>query len=395
MDKIKSIFSYQKKNVADRDTGLYRWERKPYVKDDVKVLNNLLHKMLKKKRSDACRFKDEKHFFGSSLVKSNYKKKENNQRVMFKMSYSNSMRQHNKYIKHYMPQMQKDTVIDKPELFGTTDEEYKKNKVAGHFKFIVSPENQNVNLKVLINDFIKRIEKLSGYELYWQACIHTDTEHPHGHIVINRKDKNGRRIYFPKQMIKNTMREILSESATKLVGPRSKFEIELAKNKMISANRWTDLDKKIESIKGVIYPKALDVPLQNRLAHLSTIGLANYQNNKVILKKDWKEVLMATARYNTYLEEYLKQDNLPLKMYEGGLLQGKVDRVISFDKDESWNDAIIVRTQNHRIYVPVYQLHKQNLEGKTVSVSGGDGGITRQITDRDIKVVNDRNVERH
>ena len=387
MDKIKSIFNYEKKDIIERDPGLYRWERKPYVKDDVKVLNNLLHKMLKKKRSDACRFKDEKHFFGSSLVKSNYKKKENNQRVMFKMSYSNSMRQHNKYIKYYMPQMQKDNVIDKPELFGTTDKEYEKNKVAGHFKFIVSPENQNVNLKVLINDFIKRIEKLSGYELYWQACIHTDTEHPHGHIVINRKDKNGRRIYFPKQMIKNTMREILSESATKLVGPRSKFEIELAKNKMISANRWTDLDKKIESIKGVIYPKALDVPLQNRLAHLSTIGLANYQNNKVILKKDWKEVLMATARYNTYLEEYLKQDNLPLKMYEGGLLQGKVDRVISFDKDESWNDAIIVRTQNHRIYVPVYQLHKQNLEGKTVSVSGGDGGITRQITDRDVRVV--------
>ena len=82
-------------------------------------------------------------------------------------------------------------------------------------------------------------------------------------------------------------------------------------------------------------------------------------------------------------------------MYEGGLLQGKVDRVISFDKDESWNDAIIVRTQTHRIYVPVYQLHKQNLEGKTVSVSGGDGGIIRQITDRDIKIVYDRNVERY
>ena len=395
MDKIKSIFNYEKKDITERDPGLYRWEKKPYVKDDVKVLNNLLHKMLKKNRSDTCRFKDEKHFFGSSFVKSNYKKKENNQRVMFKMSYSNSMRQHNKYIKYYMPQMQKDNVIDKPELFGTTDEEYEKNKVAGHFKFIVSPENQNVNLKVLINDFIKRIEKLSGYELYWQACIHTDTEHPHGHIVINRKDKNGRRIYFPKQMITNTMREILSESVTKLVGPRSKAEIELAKNRMINANRWTDLDKKIESIKGVIYPKALDVPLQNRLAHLSTIGLANYENNKVILNKDWKDVLMATARYNTYLEEYLKQDNLPLKMYEGGLLQGKVDRVISFDKDESWNDAIIVRTQTHRIYVPVYQLHKQNLEGKTISVSGGDGGITRQITDRDIKVVYDRNVERH
>ena len=387
MAKIKSIFNYEKKDITERAPGLYRWEKKPYVKDDVKVLNNLLHKMLKKNRSDTSRFKDEKHFFGSSLVKSNYKKKENNQRVMFKMSYSNSMRQHNKYIKYYMPQIRKDNVIDKPELFGTTDEEYEKNKVAGHFKFIVSPENQNVNLKVLINDFIKRIEKLSGYELYWQACIHTDTEHPHGHIVINRKDKNGRRIYFPKQMIKNTMREILSESATKLVGPRSKFEIELAKNKMINANRWTELDKKLEKIKGVIYPKALDVTLQNRLAHLSTIGLANYQNNKVILKKDWKEVLMATARYNTYLKEYLKQDNLPLKMYEGGFIQGKVDKVISFDKDESWNDAIIIRTKENRVYVPIYQLHKMNLEGKTVSISGGNGGITRQITDKDVRVV--------
>lgn len=53
---------------------------------------------------------------------------------------------------------------------------------------------------------------------------------------------------------------------------------------MINANRWTDLDKKIESIKGVIYPNALDVPLQNRLAHLSTIVLVNYENNKAILK---------------------------------------------------------------------------------------------------------------
>ena len=395
MDKIKSIYNYPKKDITEREPGLYRWERKPYVKDDVKVLNNLLHKLLKKRRSDTCRFKEEKFYFGSLFGKSNFGTKVTNQRVMFKMTCSNSMTAHRLYRKLYMPQMQKDNVIDKPELFGTPDEEYEKNKVAGHIKFIVSPENQNVNLKVLINDFIKRIEKLSGYDLYWQACIHTDTEHPHGHIVINRKDKNGRKIFFPKQMITNTMREILSESATKLVGPRSKFEIELAKNKMISANRWTDLDKKIEMIKGVIFPKALDVPLQNRLAHLSTIGLANYENNKVILNKDWKDVLMATARYNTYLEEYLKQDNLPLKMYEGGLLQGKVDRVISFDKDESWNDAIIVRTQTHRIYVPIYQLHKQNLEGKTVSVSGGDGGITRQITDKDIKVVYDRNVERY
>ena len=73
-----------------------------------------------------------------------------------------------------------------------------------------------------------------------------------------------------------------------------------------------------------------------------------------------------------------------------GLLRGKPVAVLSAEirisksgifavADVSWYDAIIVRTQNHRIYVPVYQLHKQNLEGKTISLSGGDGGITRQI----------------
>ena len=38
---------------------------------------------------------------------------------------------------------------------------------------------------------------------------------------------------------------------------------------------------------------------ENRHVHLSIIRLAHYENNKAILNKDWKEILMATARYNT------------------------------------------------------------------------------------------------
>ena len=389
MDKIKSIFNYPKKDIAEKDPGLYHWERKVFVKDDLRALRNLLEK-LKKSKSAKWHSKNDKRFSEGYFSKSRFSNKETNQRVMFKMTYRNSMNAHRLFRKYYMPQMQKSNVIEKPQLFGTSDEEYEKNKIAGHFKFIISPENQNVDIKVLINDFINRLEKLSGYQLYWQACIHTDTEHPHGHIVINRKDKHGRNVFFPKQMVKTTMREILSVSATKLVGPRSNYEIELAKKKMITASRWTDLDKKIEQIDGKIFASVLDVSLQNRLTYLTTIGLAEKKDNYISLKKEWNEVLMASARYNTYLDEYLKQDILPLKMYEGGFLRGKVDRVISFDKDESWNDAIIVRTEKARVYVPVYQLHEMNLEGKNVTVSGGEGGITRQITDKEIKVVSER-----
>lgn len=214
MDKIKSIFNHSKKDITERDPGLYYWERKAFVKDDIRALRNLLNKF-KKSKSATWHSKDGRHNFDGFFSKVRYSGNEKKQRVMFKMSYSNSMTAHRLYRKYYMPQMQKESVLEKTQLFGTSNEEYDKNKVVGHFKFIISPENQNVDIKVLINDFIKRLEKLSGYQLYWQACIHKDTEHHHGHIVINRKDKNGRKIFFPKQMVKSTMRMILSETVLK------------------------------------------------------------------------------------------------------------------------------------------------------------------------------------
>ena len=85
------------------------------------------------------------------------------------------------------------------------------------------------------------------------------------------------------------------------------------------------------------------------------------------LKPDFEEALWAIGRYNHYLEEYLKSD-LPLKLFEGGSITGVVDKVFSFDKDKIWNDAIIIWKAKEWIYIPVYQLHKEGLEGKTVGI---------------------------
>ena len=90
-----------------------------------------------------------------------------------------------------------------------------------------------------------------------------------------------------------------------------------------------------------------------------------------------------------YLEEYLKSD-LPLRLFEGGSITGLVDKVISFDKDESWNDAIIIRKENERIYIPVFQLHKEGLEGKTVQIEHAAGGTNRNISNKDIKIIDNR-----
>lgn len=62
MDNLKSIFNYPKKDITEKDPGLYRFGRKAFVKDDVKALNNLLKRLLKTP-SDARNLKKERKNF--------------------------------------------------------------------------------------------------------------------------------------------------------------------------------------------------------------------------------------------------------------------------------------------------------------------------------------------
>ena len=103
-----------------------------------------------------------------------------------------------------MPQKNKPGVSEEKEMFGVPPEDYMNNIAPLHFKWIISPESQNVDLKLLAHTIIKHVENLTGYELYWRGVIHTDTGHHHLHIVVNGKDKNGKKVRFPKDMIKNT-----------------------------------------------------------------------------------------------------------------------------------------------------------------------------------------------
>ena len=397
MQQIKNIFNYTRTENPSAAPHLMEWDRVRHSKDDVRELRRLLKKCASRRSatwhlSDTWHLKKDSNGYSTSSGRGI---KSFNQRVMFKMTYSNSMAAHNKFRKNYMIQKEKDEVINKPERFGITDEEYESHQIAGHFKCIISPENPNVDLQILAKDFINRLENLTGYKLYWQGVIHTNTNHPHCHMVINRKDADGHTVTFPREMIKNTMRELLSDSVTKLIGPRSRNEIELAKINMINSNRWTVLDQEMAGESGQLYLKRLPFYLQSRLLHLTDIGLAEKKDGFYFLKENWQEVLKASSRYNTFLEEYLKPDNLPIEIFSGGRVKGIVEKVISFDKDETWNDAVIIREKDKRVYVPVYQLHRENLLGKYVSIVIDNLNIGRHIADKDIKIIkNDIGLER-
>ena len=379
---IKDVFS-SRPTKEHYEEDLYKVRKVPYKKDDMWRLSKLLAaKPTRVGRDDGGRFSGGGR--GGALFLNSVNQRD--QRVMFKVSHSSSMQAHDKYLSTYMSQENKNEVLDKPRLFGTENSEYESAKVPGHFKFIISPENQNVNLKVLASEFIRRVETMTGYKLLWQGAVHTDTAHRHAHICINGRDSNGKRVYFQPEMIKRTMRETLSYIATQMVGERTEQEIISAQKNLVVARRWTKLDEELEKYPGKISPHLLSPDMQNRLAFLSEMNLAVRKAGFYELKDDWKEVLVATGRYNTFFEEYQKSGG-KLELYSGGGISGTVENVISFDKDESWNDALVIRSGESLVYVPVWQLKKDDLLGKSVEIKDGTRILSRQVTDSSIRVV--------
>lgn len=379
---IKDIFS-SRPTKEHYEEDLCKVRKVPYKKDDMWRLSKLLSaKPTRVGRDDGGSFFGGRR--GGAFSSSSASQKD--QRVMFKVSHSSSMQAHDKYLSTYMPQENKNEVLDKPKIFGTENSEYEAAKVPEHFKFIISPENQNVNLKVLASEFIRRVATMTGFELYWQGAVHTDTAHRHAHICINGRDRNGKRVCFQPEMIKRTMRETLSYIATQMVGERTEQEILAAQKNLVAARRWTKLDEELEKYPGRISHHLLSPEMQNRLAFLSELKLAVRKAGFYELKDNWKEVLVATGRYNTFFDEYQKSGG-KLELYSGGGISGTVEKVISFDKDESWNDALVIRNGESLVYVPVWQLKKDDLAGKYVEIRDGTRSLSRQVTDSSIRVV--------
>lgn len=385
----KNIFLHKPNKNKYSDDDKIKFKKPVYVRDDLETLNRLFksYSNTKKKHKPSVKI------IGGGIFGNAFKISEHNQRVTFKMSYSNSIKSHEQYIKYYMPQHNKDYVEEKPELFGMNEVEYEKYKVPLNFKCIISPESKNINLETLSESFIKRVENQTGYKLCWRGCIHNDTDHRHVHIVINGKDMNGEDVFFNKDTIQ-LMRLMCSNAATQMIGKRTKEQIEIARKNLVKSKRWTPLDEKILSISvhnnGILSKNNLPMELENRLSYISNLKLAEYDRNTRTwnISGDYKNVLVAAGRYNTYLEEYSTNPNESLELYTGGGIKGKVEKVITFAKDEAWNDAIIINTGEKRVYVPVWQLHKDDLVGKNVTIrkTGNETKIARQVPDKSIIV---------
>jgi hypothetical protein len=235
--------------------------------------------------------------------------------------------------------------------------------VEKNIRIFLSPESPNVDTETLAKQFVRKLEKQTGYKLYWQGASHFNTAHPHAHLLINGVDKQGREVTIPKDIVKTFMRETARDLCTAQIGHRTQRDLDREKEQELVSPRFTKLDNYIQEISEGSGGSHIstDDSFKDRervLARLETLrklNLCEYENNGYTLKKNWQEDLKANSRYNTFLKarEGLQYAEAPdLKIYTGeqGAVIGKVTKIYRPDDDASDNHAVILETLDGKAY---------------------------------------------
>lgn len=223
--------------------------------------------------------------------------------------------------------------------------------------------------------FMHRMQAEMGFRLDWIAAVHTDTGHPHVHILINGKTADGLEPsrLFRKDFIRHRCRTIASEITTNMIGPRTDEQKKAYKDSSTRALRWTTLDQQIlEAEKdGVVVPA--NEFMNRRLDFLKTKDLAQFKDGKYILDKKWDEILVNTGRYNSFLEarEELKwTDKANLELFSGkGKIQGKVTKLYCMNEEYQHNNGLLVEDgKGQAWFVPLFNPPPAQFAGKNVII---------------------------
>lgn len=178
------------------------------------------------------------------------------------------------------------------------------------FRLIVSPEDGDKlsDLKAYTREFMSRVESDLGTRLDWVAVDHFNTGHPHTHIVIRGKDQRGKDLVIAPDYIKSGLRHRARELATERLGPRRDIEIARAKHSEINKDRFTGIDRAIQSdLEGndltlvrqpQVSSERFDRSLRlQRLRHLQALGLAReISKDRWRFTQRWEEMLRELGR---------------------------------------------------------------------------------------------------
>jgi hypothetical protein len=117
-----------------------------------------------------------------------------------------------------------------------------------HFRLIISAENASdlPDMKLYIRRVMSLVERDLGTPLQWLAVDHHNTDNPHTHVLLRGRKQDGTDLVMPRQYIAQGIRQRASEVATDMLGPRSVDENRRERDRQITAERFTALDRMIE-----------------------------------------------------------------------------------------------------------------------------------------------------
>jgi hypothetical protein len=198
--------------------------------------------------------------------------------------------------------------------------------------------------------------------------------------LINGKDKDGREVEIPRDIVKTFMREYARDICTSQIGNRTAGEIALEKERELEAQRFTRLDESLKDLCGgnfAIYPNQIYVNRERvltRIENLRKMGLCSYKDGAFRFSPQWEDDLRANGRYNTFLTarsqlQYTDQANLKVFSGADGVITGKVTKIYRPDDDFSNNHAVIIECPDGKaFFVPLLKapkmIVKSGYEGK-------------------------------
>jgi hypothetical protein len=288
-------------------------------------------------------------------------------------------------IKHlaYIQKEGKGLYGTRPELYGADPENYEKRVGHLHFRFIISPENQNVDIRTLTEEVMKQLEFRTGRKLDWVAADHYNTGLKHSHILINSYDLDGKKFRFDPSEIKSVIRESCRDICTSMAGNRTPQERLISYQNQVSKNSYTQLDRMLDQYVeqgqkitlfniGRLNQSTL---LHKRLLHLKELGLVSLDNRteEFVFSSDWKTHLKTYGKYNTFLEglDYLKCHPSRYSLHDIdtlGRIKGRVVRRY-FMQEDSNNHAVILETKpGHYSYIPLFEAPVNAPVGSSVHI---------------------------
>lgn len=112
------------------------------------------------------------------------------------------------------------------------------------WKIIISPEfGERMDLEKLTREILLRMAWDLDTELEWVAVAHFNTDHPHVHLALRGRRRDGTPLRLSPDYVRHGMRLRAEEACTLQLGYRTELDASDAEQRQVPQRRYTSLDR--------------------------------------------------------------------------------------------------------------------------------------------------------